>query len=141
MATPGGLELTKLIKSMSPTLHSDTFVFATIANDAATKQHTKLLEQAEMLFKETEGQTVIVTQAVADELDIDFIFPCKKITLNVHSSLDAVGFLAAVTGRLAERVSIGVNPVSGYYHDHLFVPLGKEDLVVEELKAMAAEQQ
>jgi len=126
---------------MSPTLHGDTFVFATIANETATEQHAKLLKQVEMMFRESEGWTLIVRQPVADELGIDSIFPCEKITLNVHSSLDAVGFLAVITSRLAERLSIGVNPVSGYYHDHLFVPLGKEDLVVEELKAMAAEQQ
>jgi hypothetical protein len=36
----------------------------------------------------------------------------------VHSSLDAVGFMAAVTTRLA-KINIGVNPVSGFYHDHL----------------------
>lgn len=93
-----------------------------------------------MLFREEEGWTVIVTQAVADELAIDFIFPCRKITLNVHSSLDAVGFMAAITTRLT-TLGIGVNPVSGYYHDHLFVPLGKEEIVMEELKAMAAEQE
>ncbi|WP_414640799.1 ACT domain-containing protein [Archangium sp.] len=43
------------------------------------------------------------------------------LTLSVHSSLEAVGFLAAVTTRLAAR-GISVNPVSAYFHDHLFVP-------------------
>lgn len=43
------------------------------------------------------------------------------ITLTVHSSLEAVGFLAAVTGRLTEA-GISVNAVSAFYHDHLFVP-------------------
>ncbi|KAK4548059.1 hypothetical protein LTR36_010779 [Oleoguttula mirabilis] len=136
MAAPGGLELAKLIKSMRPTLQDGTFIFATVASDS------KLLEQAipkaDMLFKESEGWTIIVTQAIADDLGIDFIFPCRKVTLDVHSSLEAVGFLAAITSRLADKLRIGV---SGYYHDHLFVPLGKEDLVVEELKQMAAEQE
>jgi hypothetical protein len=51
---------------------------------------------------------------------LEGIFPCKKVTLGVHSSLDAVGFMAAITTRLA-KISIGVNPVSGFYHDHLYV--------------------
>ncbi|KAK5120271.1 hypothetical protein LTR85_006477 [Meristemomyces frigidus] len=139
MTAPGGLELAKLIKSMNPILQDGTFVFATVAN--GSKLLERAMPQAEMLFRETEGWTMIVTQSVADDLVLDFLFPCRKVTLDVHSSLEAVGFLAAITTRLAERVRIGVNPVSGYYHDHLFVPLGKEDLVVEELKQMAAEQE
>ncbi|HEY9768965.1 MAG TPA: ACT domain-containing protein [Coleofasciculaceae cyanobacterium] len=46
------------------------------------------------------------------------------ITLSVHSSLEAVSFLAAITAKLAEH-KIGVNPVSAYHHDHLFVPVSR----------------
>jgi len=35
---------------------------------------------------------------------------------------------------------MGVNPVSGFYHDHLFVPLGKEGEAVETLRELAAEK-
>jgi hypothetical protein len=48
------------------------------------------------------------------------------ITLNVFSALDAVGFLAAVTARLA-NAGISVNPVSGFHHDHLFVPADRAE--------------
>lgn len=59
------------------------------------------------------------------------------VTLNVHSSLEAVGFMAAVTRKLTER-GIGCNPVSGYFHDHLFVPQGREEETLEVLSEMAA---
>ena len=41
--------------------------------------------------------------------------------LEIHSSLEAVGFLAAILPPLA-AAGIGVNPVSAFHHDHLFVP-------------------
>lgn len=79
-----------------------------------------------MLFRESEGCTVILAKVRAEYFGINVIFLCKKTTLTIHSSLDAVGFLAAITSRLAEILKIGINLVSGYFHDHLLVPLGKE---------------
>lgn len=60
------------------------------------------------------------------------------ITCEVHSSLEAVGFLAVVAGRLAE-LGMGVNPVSGYFHDHLFVPEGREVEAVGALEGLRGE--
>jgi hypothetical protein len=51
----------------------------------------------------------------------------------VHSALTAVGFLAAITTRLAEA-GISVNAVSAYYHDHLFVPWERREEAMEVLK-------
>lgn len=58
------------------------------------------------------------------------------ITCEVHSSLEAVGFLAVIAATLRD-LGMGVNPVSGYYHDHLFVPEGREWEAVGALKALA----
>ena len=60
------------------------------------------------------------------------------ITLNVHSALDAVGFLARVTTRLAS-LGMGVNPVAGYFHDHLFVPVDRAEEAMTALHEMARE--
>lgn len=46
--------------------------------------------------------------------------------------------MAVVATRLAAS-GMGVNPVSGYYHDHLFVPDGREDEAVAILKEVAGE--
>ena len=62
------------------------------------------------------------------------------ITLNVHSSLEAVGFMAAISAKLTQH-NIGANPVSGYYHDHCFVPLGKELEAMKVLEDLATEAQ
>lgn len=47
----------------------------------------------------------------------------KMVTLNVHSSLLAVGFMKEVARVLADR-RVPCNAVAGFYHDHLFVPMG-----------------
>jgi hypothetical protein len=122
----GEADLNTLLASMKPILHPETFVFAC----GSRGRNVDDLKPV-MVFEESEGTTMILIRDVAETHGIDYQFPCRMITLNVHSSLEAVGFIAAVSKRLAEE-SIGVNPVSGYYHDHLFVPL------MEAERAMAA---
>ena len=143
MASQGGTDLEVLVESMSPTLDPETFVFGHIPAKTETDSSNVLKLFAglpvRMLFREDEGWTVILAETVANEIQLQSIFPCKKITLNVHSSLDAFGFLAAITTRIRDDLSIGVNPVSGYFHDHLFVPVGKEDAAMEVLEKMSKE--
>ena len=88
-----------------------------------------------MLFQEEEGLTIICTKEAAVQHDIEYIFPCRMITLNVHSSLEAIGFLAAITTKL-KTLQMGVNPVSGFYHDHIFVPQGREREALAVLEEM-----
>lgn len=142
MASSNGiLSLSTLLASMSPTLNADeTFVFATVKGNPFTDLlNAQRPGDFEMFFEENEGWTLIVEQGHAEKLGLEATFLCRKITLNVHSSLEAVGFLAAVTTRVAREVGVGVNPVSGFYHDHLFVPEGKEGKVMEVLRKMAEE--
>ena len=54
------------------------------------------------------------------------------ITLDVHSSLEAVGLTAAVSAALAEE-NISCNVVAAYYHDHLFVPVADAERAMETL--------
>jgi hypothetical protein len=64
---------------------------------------------------------------------LPFEFPSRLITLNVHSALDAVGFLAAGAVRLAEA-GISSNAVSALYHDPLFVPHERGEEVLRVLR-------
>jgi len=114
----GETDLGKLIGSMQPVLSEPEYVFASLDKDSSVS-----VEQLEPLgtFYEKEGLTIIVLKTNADSLGITYqgIFQC--ITLNVHSSLEAVGLTAAVSSALAnDRIS--ANVVAAYYHDHIFVP-------------------
>ena len=140
----GGTDLNELIRSMDPVLEDELYVFAKVALDS--DQAVDILARTEslnikMMFREKEAWTVILPKSMAVQEQLSFSFECRQVTLNVHSSLEAVGFLAAITSELASKLQIGVNPVSGFFHDHLFVPVGFEHEVVETLKKMSAERQ
>lgn len=127
----GETNLDILLRSMSAQLADGLFVFATVRDNVIPAGLTP-----RMTFREAEGLTLIVLKSEADALGLPFAFPCRMITLNIHSSLDAVGFIARIATRLA-RHDMGVNPVSGFYHDHLFVPDGREDEAMEVLSRIA----
>jgi hypothetical protein len=138
MADPGEKSLDRLLSTLTTILHPSTYVFATVPPDNDNKAKMPPLADVQLLFRESEDITVIVTLDVARSLGLEYFFPCRMITLNVTSSLEAVGFMAVVATRLAER-NMGVNPVSGFYHDHLFVPVGREDEAIRVLDELAGE--
>ena len=133
---PGEKSLAKLLQTLTTTLHEDTFVFATLKDES----NLPALAETRLFFRESEGLTVIVTLEYAKDAGLDYFFPCKMITLNVTSSLEAVGFMAVIASRLATK-DMGVNPVSGFYHDHIFVPVGREQDALETLEELAKEKQ
>ncbi|WP_437344362.1 ACT domain-containing protein [Mesorhizobium marinum] len=119
---------------MSPELLPGVLVFATLPPGASRPDGIDPV----MTFREREGETLILAEEQAMAAGLASIFRSRMITLNVHSSLDAVGFIAAVATRLTEA-GLGVNPVSAYFHDHLFVPAERADEAMAILRALAAE--
>ncbi|MEP9390438.1 ACT domain-containing protein [Mesorhizobium sp. KR9-304] len=131
---PGETNLRKLLGSMSPELLPDIYVFATLPSGAPAPDDLDPV----MIFREREGATLILREEEARAAGLAAVFPSRMITLNVHSSLDAVGFIAAIATRLASA-GMGVNPVAGFFHDHLFVPAERADEAVAILNAFAVE--
>ena len=128
----GIVELSKLIKEMSPQLSSEQYVFVTVSND-----HLELLSNP-MTFasiREVEGMTLVIEKETADKAGLSYEHAYRKITLLVHSSLEAVGLTAAIATKLAEQ-SISANVIAGYYHDHVFVPNDKAELAQQALLAL-----
>ena len=113
----GERELEILLRTMKPDLQDGVFVFCTIPRDGDIPGAVSPL----LLFREYEGTTLVVRREAAERAGLSGQFASRLITLTVHSSLEAVGFLAAVTTRLA-AAGISVNAVSACFHDHLFVP-------------------
>lgn len=127
----GETNLTVLLSSMTATLVDGIYVFMTLKDQPLPKNI-----KPRMMFEEAEGTTYIIRKEEAEDATLDFEFPSRMITLEIHSSLDAVGFIARVATELA-KAEMGVNPVSGYFHDHLFVPDGRQKEALQILEQLS----
>lgn len=65
-------------------------------------------------------------------------FAAVWLTLDVHSSLVAVGFTAAVSNALA-RAGIPANMIAGFHHDHILVPEDRAEEAVSCLQRLSRE--
>ncbi len=127
----GETSLDALLRTLKAILVDDVYVFATVPEGAVPA-----MLSPRMMFREAEGVTLILTRDEAIAHGLPFEFPSRMITLDIHSSLEAVGFMARIATELA-REGMGVNPVAGFYHDHLFVPEGREQDALRILKRIA----
>ncbi|TRC96338.1 ACT domain-containing protein [Mesorhizobium sp. WSM4303] len=128
----GETDLNKLLAAMTPELLPSIYVFVTLAPSVPMPDELVPVMQ----FREREGMTLILLEDGANAAGLTGTFRSRMITLNIHSSLEAVGFLAAITARLA-AAGMGVNPVSAFYHDHLFVPADRAEEAMELLRQLA----
>jgi len=128
----GEINLGTLLVAMRPILHESPYVFCSVSQNT----YDNLSFSPLCMFREQEGITIITTEKQAIDDGLSFNTTWAWIALTAHSSLSAVGFLAAITGRLA-KAGISVNPVSGYYHDHLFVPWESREIAINILKELS----
>lgn len=125
---PGERNLDLLLDAMDPHLRDEEYFICQLPEETALEVRLRAIGW----FREAEGITAILPASEVSDLDAAREGPFRLITLTVPSSLDAVGLLAAVTGRLAEA-GIPVNVFSAYLHDHLFV---RTDRAVEALAVL-----
>ncbi|WP_407118939.1 ACT domain-containing protein [Bradyrhizobium sp. LMG 9283] len=128
----GERDLDALLSSMKPEIVDGIFVFCTLAYDEPMPAAICPL----LAFREREGTTLVTRREEAEAAGLRYEFASRLITLTVHSALDAIGFLAAITARLA-GAGISVNAVSAFYHDHLFVPADRADEALVLLQEMS----
>ena len=128
----GALDLKDILVNMNPVLDGDEYVFCTFPRLSA---EALLRLNPISTFQEEEGVSLIVTREVADRNCISYDFVFKRITISLHTSLDAVGLTALLSTALAEK-GISANVVAAFYHDHIFVPSDKAEVALDALKAL-----
>lgn len=111
----------RLQKMMAPDLRPETYVYCTFPD-----QRLPIELDPICTFREAEGLTAIVEKSQAVRANVKHIFEAKLITLTVHSSLEAIGFLALISTHLA-KAGIPCNAVAAFHHDHLFIPVERAD--------------
>ncbi|WP_256096805.1 ACT domain-containing protein [Pseudoalteromonas luteoviolacea] len=98
----GETNLAVLIASMEPELLAETYVYAVVDE---SKFESLPINAITGFFREREGITVIVQQQHANTLGLAYEGEYRCITLNVHSSLQAVGLTAAFSNALVMKTS------------------------------------
>jgi hypothetical protein len=116
---------------MNPTLNTGEFVFCSIPDLSVVH-----MDDVVLLFREQEGNTIILKKENADKLKLPYSFIASWISLTVHSSLEAVGLTAAFANALANG-NISCNVVAGYYHDHIFVDIKDRERAMVILKELS----
>lgn len=127
----GVKELDTLLQNMEPILNEGEYIFATVSDIESIPRSMTICE-----MKEQEGITVVLTKQDAEELGLSFDYIASWITLNIHSSLEAVGLTAAFATALAKQ-EISCNVIAGYYHDHIFIDKKDEEKAMNVLTELS----
>ena len=148
MSSTGETSLSNLLRTLTVTISPTTYTFLTLPPNHNTPITISISAQGpsdsngiQMLFHEPSENrwTLIIDNAFSETLKTYQIpgsetspTQWRMLTLNVQSSLDAVGFMAVVSKALGEA-GVSANVVAGYLHDHVFV---QEDRVEKAKEAL-----
>ncbi|WP_288437139.1 ACT domain-containing protein [uncultured Chryseobacterium sp.] len=112
----GEKDLSILLQNMEPVLNAGEYVFCTVEK----LNEVPDIENILFFFREAEAVTIVLEKRMADSWSLEYSYISSWITLNIHSSLEAVGLTAAFANVL-KKENISCNVVAAYFHDHIFI--------------------
>lgn len=124
----GGTDLSSLLANLTPELVEGEFVFLTRPYGSSEDSNLEPIAT----FREREGLTLIVARSAAENAGESYAGVFRMITLQVHSSLEAIGLTAAVSTKLTEK-KISANVIAAFHHDHVFVPVERAEDAIKAL--------
>ena len=116
----GERDLARLLAGLTPALSQERYAFD-------KTDRLELSAHTFALVREDEGVTAIRASSAGE---------WARISLGVHSSLEAVGLTAALSRALADA-GITANVVAALHHDHIFVPWERRHDALSVLQALA----
>ena len=125
------VELDELLEALSPRLLDPEFAFCTVRGKPGDFMGLNPVAT----FAEAEGLSLVLEKGQAEKAGLPFKGTFRQITLDVRSSVDAVGLTAAVATKLA-LAGISANVVAAFHHDHVFVPAAKAEAALAALKEL-----
>jgi len=111
----GETDVQLILKNMQLSVHEGQYVFCSLPDLSIVD-----IREVKSMITEKDGVSVVLAQGYADALQLRYDFVASWITIDVHSSLSAVGLTSVISNALSQD-SISCNVVAGFYHDHLFV--------------------
>jgi hypothetical protein len=129
----GETDLATMLRHLAPELGAETYEWVHLPEGEAVPPGLSPI----MMFREAEGLTLVLDSRERAGTGLPGTFPSRLLTLNIRSSLAAVGLIAAVSKCLAEA-GIAANPVSAFHHDHLFVPAAQAARALLLLRQLSA---
>ena len=123
--------LKSLLKNLSPKLYPQSYVFSIVRT-----LPSGIFPIAS--FQEDEGLSLVLIKEQADALDLPYEGVFSRITLQVQSSLEAVGLTGLLASELAKN-RISANFIASTNHDHVFVPHKLKDEALNVLLSLEAD--
>jgi hypothetical protein len=114
----GERDLNTILSGLTVKRRDGTYVYVSGSSDS--------IPGAVATIQEDEGTTFVVERGDAERLGLPWSFASVWLTVEAHTSLDAVGVTAALATALGDA-GIPCNVLAGYNHDHLLVPVERAD--------------
>lgn len=129
MTLPGETDLAAMLRTISVSKRPDPVTMVSVAEPVGVGGGVL----AELI--EAEGVTVVATVAEAQRRGWATDFVAHWLTVDVHSSLEAVGLTAAMSAVLTTH-GIPCNVLAGFHHDHLLVPVEHTQAALDALHSL-----
>lgn len=129
MTAPGETDLDAMLATLSVDRRPGVFTFVAVGVPTPG-----LLAAADAMVVEGELTTLVLPVGAAQRAGLPITVEMAWLTMQVYSSLEAVGLTAAIGERLTRR-GIACNMLAGYHHDHVLVPLARVDDAIAALTA------
>ena len=131
----GETDLDRLLATLTVSRRGDEYVVIPLPATDAARGPLVVGDGIDAVMAENEAVTVVATSAAAEANGWPQDRHWAWLTIDVHSSLDAVGLTAALANALT-ALDIPCNVIAAYYHDHLLVPVDRADEAIAGIDAL-----